>query len=35
MEISQKTLDTAIKVLTWIIFIGLCIEAGAILFNFV
>jgi hypothetical protein len=35
MNISQRTLDTFIKVLTWIIFIGLCIEAGAILFNFV
>ena len=35
MNISQKTLDTAIKALAWIIFIGLCIEAGAVLFNFV
>jgi Protein of unknown function (DUF2975) len=35
MAISNKLIFDLLKVVSWIIFIGLCIEAGAIVFNLI
>lgn len=35
MAISNKLVFDLLKVVSWIIFIGLCVEAGAILFNLI
>lgn len=35
MEMRPKMIDGFLKVMAWIVFIGLCIQAGTLLFNFV
>lgn len=35
MEMRPKLIDGFLKVMAWIVFIGLCIQAGTLLFNFV
>ncbi|MCU0334466.1 MAG: DUF2975 domain-containing protein [Chitinophagaceae bacterium] len=35
METRPKLIDGFLKVMAWVVFVGLCIQAGALLFNFV
>lgn len=35
MAIKTKTLYNLLRVLTWVIFIGLCVQTGAFIFNYV